>query len=75
MQTLLNALALAIGFIGTLILFKFGLPSIDVLNSGGYVEMSETDDIRRYKAFSKIGIALIAAGFLLQFVALFVDTD
>lgn len=62
----LNVFGLISGFIGGVVTFFYGLPNIDVLNSGGYTEMEETDEIRRYKLISKIGIGLIAAGFLMQ---------
>lgn len=72
MQTTLNALGLASGFAGTLLVFFYGLPSIDVLNSGAYVETETTPKMRQYTFWSRIGLGLIALGFLIQFVALFV---
>jgi len=62
----LNVVGLIAGFAGGVVTFFYGLPNIDVLNSGGYVEMQETDSIRRYEFTSKIGVGLIAAGFLMQ---------
>ncbi|HEX7934263.1 MAG TPA: hypothetical protein VF573_14475 [Paraburkholderia sp.] len=62
----LNVIGLIAGFIGGVVTFFYGLPNIDILNSGGYVKMEETDSIRRYKLISKIGVGLIAVGFLMQ---------
>lgn len=55
--------------------FYFGLPSIDVLNEGAYVANEVTPKMRRYSNLSRVGLAMIALGFLSQFIALFVSVS
>ncbi|MDN7176970.1 hypothetical protein M0D69_02835 [Caballeronia sp. SEWSISQ10-4 2] len=62
----LNVIGIVAGFIGGLMTFVYGLPNIDVLDSGAYSATEETDAIRRYKLLSKVGLSLISIGFLLQ---------
>lgn len=75
MQTILNAVGLIFGMIGTGMVFYFGLPSIDVLNEGAYVANEVTPKMRRYSNLSRVGLAMIALGFLSQFIALFVSVS
>ena len=65
----LNVVGLCAGFLGALITLFFGLPNIRVFNSGGYAEMEETDQIRRYRWISRTGVGLIASGFAFQLPA------
>jgi len=74
MQLILNALGLILGFIGTILVFRYGLPAIEVLNSGAYVETEVTAEMRQYSTRSRWGLGMIAVGFLSQLIALFVKT-
>mgnify|MGYP003608062627 CR=1 FL=1 len=74
MQLILNALGLGFGIIGTVVVFFFGLPSIDVLNEGAYVGTVTTPKMRKYAMLSRCGLAAIALGFLTQFTALFLSS-
>ncbi|MGS1035954.1 hypothetical protein [Burkholderia glumae] len=65
----LNIAGVVMGLIGGLMTYRFGLPNIDVLTSGAYSEFETTPEILRYQRLSKIGIASISAGFLLQLPA------
>lgn len=72
MQTLLNGSGLILGLLGSIMVFFFGLPSINVLNEGSYVAMQVTPKMRKYARFSRCGLLAIALGFLTQFVALLI---
>ncbi|WP_213781774.1 hypothetical protein [Caballeronia sp. dw_276] len=67
----LNIIGVVAGFFGGVLTYRFGLPNIDVLTSGAYSGSEITDEIRRYQRWSKFGIALISAGFLLQLPSAF----
>ena len=65
----LNSVGLVLGFIGVLLVFFFGLPPIGVLNDGAYVETEVTPKMKASMRLSQLGLILIAAGFLCQFLA------
>ena len=65
----LNAIGLLLGFVGTVIVFFFGLPSVGVLSGGSYVEIQITPTMTIYSWCSRVGLLLIAVGFALQFLA------
>lgn len=62
----LNVIGPAAGVVGSCLTFYFGLPSLAVLNSGAYVEIEETPQMRRYNCLSRFGLGLIAVGFAMQ---------
>jgi hypothetical protein len=62
----LNVAGTIAGFSGGVMTYRFGLPNIGVLSSGAYSALEITAEIRRYQKLSKVGIALISVGFLLQ---------
>jgi hypothetical protein len=66
---LLNVVGLVAGFAGAVVTLMYGLPNLGVLNSGMYVEMQETGPIRRSMRISKVGVGLIALGFVMQLPA------
>jgi hypothetical protein len=68
----LNIVGLVAGLAGALIVAKFGLPSIDVLNEGAYVGHEVTPKMRRYGRLSRYGLWLIGVGFVFQLVAVVV---
>ena len=65
----LNSVGLVLGFVGVLLVFFFGLPPIGVLNSGAYGETVVTRKMRFSMFLSRLGLALIAGGFVCQFLA------
>lgn len=77
----LNQYGLLIDIIGVLILFKFGLPSAFNENAGKVFltiedkseeEIGKEDRKNRFiKIMSYVGLILILAGFLLQFIGSF----
>lgn len=71
MLAYLNVGGLAAGVVGSCLTFYFGLPSLAVLNSGAYVEIEETPQMRRYSRLSRVGLGLIAAGFAMQLLRLY----
>jgi hypothetical protein len=65
----LNSVGLFLGFVGVLLVFFFGFPRLSVLNEGAYVETENTPRLKVYAFLSYLGLALIAAGFACQFLA------
>lgn len=67
-------IGLVLDIVGVILIFRFGLPTptatADVLNvQFGPKEDDELDQKRRrYDTISKVGLLLIALGFVLQFV-------
>ncbi|BDC45981.1 hypothetical protein [Paraburkholderia terrae] len=61
-----NLAGLVLAFAGAILTVIYGLPSLDVLNEQSYLEMQATEGARRYQGRSKLGLCLIAAGFVLQ---------
>ena len=66
---ILNTLGLLSAVIGTAIVWKYGLPALEVIEEGLYSEIKITDTMRKYTKLSRIGLALIGAGFALQLLA------
>jgi hypothetical protein len=64
----LNVIGLLLGFVGGLLVTFFGLPSREILSKGSYVEMQDTPRMRLYDVLSRIGIGLVAIGFVLQLI-------
>jgi hypothetical protein len=76
MTSILTGIGLTLNIIGTLLIWRFGLP--EPINKTGAIhlilEQTDEDEIRRakrYNRFSLLGVALLVLGFLLQLVALF----
>jgi hypothetical protein len=65
----LNSVGLLLGFLGVLLVFFCGLPPMEVLNDGAYIETMVTPKMKIYIYLSRLGLALIAAGFACQFLA------
>jgi len=65
----LNSWGLLFGFFGAVLVIIFGLPSIPVLSEGSYTEIQVTPTMKRYVVLSRLGLALIAVGFVLQLLA------
>ena len=65
----LNSIGLVLGFVGVLLVFFCGLPPIGVLNDGAYVGIEVTPKMKVSIRLSQLGLALIAAGFVCQFLA------
>jgi hypothetical protein len=61
-----NLSGLALAFAGAVLTIVYGLPNLDVLNEGSYVAMETTERARRFQRRSRLGLCLIAAGFVLQ---------
>lgn len=61
-----NLAGLALAFAGAVLTIIYGLPNLDVLNEGSYMAMETAERARRYQRRSKLGLCLIAAGFVLQ---------
>jgi hypothetical protein len=75
--TWLNGIGLACGFAGAVLMFFFGVPRYShAAREGHSFFLLEEDDpalmkaARRADLLSKAGMLLLAAGFVLQFVAL-----
>jgi hypothetical protein len=66
---MLNIIGLICGFAGTVVVWKYGIPAIDVLSEASYTEIQITDEMRQYTRLSRLGLGLIAFGFLLQLFA------
>ncbi|RJF92667.1 hypothetical protein D3871_29235 [Noviherbaspirillum saxi] len=66
----LNTIGLVLGFLGTVVVFFFGMPSVNVLNEGSYVAMEITPKMRLYSWISRLGLGLIAIGFACQLSAI-----
>ncbi len=68
---ILNALGLLSGFAGALLLFCYGVPPD--MNRGGLHKLRLANDeemehrVKRYTILNRLGMALIAVAFLLQF--------
>lgn len=61
-----NTIGLTTGFLGALIVTIFGLPPIGLLNQGMYVGIEITKKMKIYMWVSRLGLLLIAIGFVLQ---------
>ncbi len=65
----LNSIGLVLGFVGVLLVFFCGLPPMEILNDGAYIETMVTPKMKIFIGLSRLGLALIAAGFVCQFLA------
>jgi hypothetical protein len=68
---------LTCGFVGAVLLFLYGVPRYGPLSSAGqsFLLLEEDDPeersaVERADALGKLGMILIAVGFVLQFIAL-----
>jgi hypothetical protein len=66
---MLNIIGLICGLAGTVVVWIYGLPAIEVLSEGSYIEIQITAKMRQYTRRSRFGLGLIALGFLLQLIA------
>jgi hypothetical protein len=76
-STYINSIGLVVDIVGTLILFKYGLPS-DVMPNGIIVKsmagVDEKDKFDKYKKRSKWGLGFLIGGFALQLTSNFVNS-
>lgn len=77
LPALLNTGGLVSGFIGVLILWRYGLPEAVTRGGFGYVmlegeDRAEKAKAARYDDLARFGLLLIALGFLLQLIALWI---
>jgi hypothetical protein len=74
-HAIVNSTGLLLGFSGTILIWRFGLPQ-SVSRSGMTflaIEELDTDEIKKARKFdrlSNLGICLIASSYLLQFLGL-----
>jgi hypothetical protein len=72
----LNAIGLVCGMVGVVVLFKWGPPQPSFEGDAILLETTNETALAaekaRYKRMSRIGLALIGLGFLLQFVGVVV---
>ena len=78
MKIFVNSLGLALSIIGTILLYKFGLPEQIDKNGNIHLILEQTDEFERMKAkkydcFSKLALALIFLGFTLQLISNFIS--
>jgi len=71
MSHTLNLISYTSGLLGTVMVFKFGVPSL--IDTDGKISLlaeqedeAEKNKIAKYKCLGKCGLGLIAFGFLLQ---------
>jgi len=64
-----STIGLVFGFIGALIITVFGVPPISLLNEGAVFEIKLTKRMRINIWVSRIGLLLVAIGFILQLIA------
>ncbi len=67
-----------LGFIGTVLLFIYGIPK--QIDTGGKISLileqedeEEKEKIKKYKRYGNIGLILIAIGFIIDFILVFID--
>lgn len=65
-----NTIGLILGFVGAVLVTLFGMPSIPLLNKGSYVEIQVTTGMKVYLWISRVGLLLIAIGFVFQLVGI-----
>ena len=65
-----NTIGLIFGFAGAVLVTIFGLPSIPLLNKGMYVGIEITKEMKVHTWISRIGLMLIAVGFVFQLLGL-----
>jgi uncharacterized membrane protein len=61
-----STVGLILAFIGAVLVTVFGMPSIPLLNKGSYVEIQITTRMKVYSWISRVGLLLIALGFVFQ---------
>jgi hypothetical protein len=70
-----NAFSALSGFFGSVLVYRYGVPSMVDTGGGGLVLTRSTEErrlkIERYKMVGHLGIGLIGLAFFLQFFALF----
>jgi hypothetical protein len=71
--SLLKIMSASLGFVGSLILFKFGIPQM--IDTGGHstLVVSQADETEKqkiivYRRWSRLGLAMIALSFILQLI-------
>jgi hypothetical protein len=71
MLHILNIISFICAFVGTLIVYQFGVPN--QIDTGGKISLAleqedeeEKKKISKYKFFSKLGLLLIAFGFFFR---------
>lgn len=69
----LNVASSTFGFLGTLLIFFYGIPN--KIDTGGHsylavsqINPNDIKQIRKYKIISHVGLGMLAVSFLLQFV-------
>jgi hypothetical protein len=78
MARALNIVALLLGFLGSMLVWRYGVPP-DV-NRGGLYELGIGNDdamnkrVKRYQRSNKAGFLMLAAAFAIQLVVLFLPT-
>ena len=80
MASWLAGIGLVLGFAGAVLMFRFGVPSYPQKSraGSGSILLESTDEaekqtVRRADLIGKTGVGLLATGFLLQLIALFID--
>ncbi len=71
MTSILTGIGLTLNIIGTLLIWKFGLPEPISRTGAIHLILEQTDQgeikrAKRYDRFSLLGVILLALGFLLQ---------
>jgi hypothetical protein len=66
----LYTLGLLSGLVGTALVWKYGLPAIEVLSEESYAESQITPKMLAYAKRSRLCLFLIGVGFLAQLIAL-----
>ena len=79
MSNLLNSIGLVLDIAGVVIIWRYGLPEPLSREGKTYLITGQVDETKKAKAerfdrLSKIGLALVLGGFLLQFVGNFVKS-
>lgn len=72
-QTILAYASPTFGFLGTCLVFFFGVPKVIDTGGKGAILLEQEDEeeklkIKKYKFLGNLGLGLIALGFLLQLV-------
>ncbi len=70
----INLVSNSFGFIGTVLIFKYGIPN--KIDMGGHsaivvspADPNEIVQIKKFKRFSQIGLAMISFSFLIQMIS------
>lgn len=80
LTTLLNIVGLILGIIGSVLLFKYGLP--EDINKRGLTLLAcegeneeEKKKYKQYKSWGKVGLGFLVVGFVLQFISSIIELD